>query len=86
MNRYEYRYVASSTPRRHAVLLVAYPVGQDRARLLARCLARDFLMVRYIVVGVGAIGGTVCGKLWKTGCDVACCARGPPHHPSAFGA
>ena len=35
-------------------------------------------MVRYIVVGVGAIGGTVCGKLWKTGCDVACCARGPP--------
>ena len=54
--------------------------------MLAQCLARHYLMVRYIVVGVGAIGGTVCGKLWKTGCDVACCARGPPPHPSAFGA
>ena len=34
---------------------------------------------RYIVVGVGAIGGTVAGKLWSTGCEVACCARGESH-------
>ena len=34
------------------------------------------LMVRYIVVGVGAIGGTVAGKLWATGCNVVGCARG----------
>ena len=33
-------------------------------------------MVRYIVVGVGAIGGTVAGKLWATGCNVVGCARG----------
>jgi hypothetical protein len=39
-------------------------------------------MVRYVVVGVGAIGGTVAVKLWATGCDVACCARG--EHLSAI--
>ena len=35
-------------------------------------------MVRYVVVGVGAIGGTVAVKLWATGCDVTGYAPGGP--------